>query len=195
MQKIVISFALMIFLGFFSCSTEEQKSQSQKIDTQEFRKAANEFTRELKGVLISELQKGGPVKAVSVCADTAQILTIGFSEVNNLDVSRVALRTRNETNSPDDFELAVLEKFIKMQSEGELTDTTEYAEVIEENGSKFVRYLKPIIMAAPCLNCHGSENQIGNEVSELIYSIYPNDKARDFRIGDVRGALSIKKEI
>ncbi len=195
MKRIIFSFALIIFLGFSSCSREESESQSQKIDTKEFRAVAAEFTNEMKSVLLSELQKGGPMQAVSVCADTAQILTVGFSEVNNLEVSRVALRTRNDVNKPDDLEREILEQFIKLNAEGELTDTTEYAEVAEKDGRKIVRYMKPIVMAAPCLNCHGDEVQISKEVSDLIYSRYPHDNARNFKVGDVRGLLSITKEI
>ena len=48
----------------------------------------------------------GPVGAVAVCADEAQQLTLDYSRMRGVNVRRVALKTRNAANQPDDFERA-----------------------------------------------------------------------------------------
>ena len=50
-----------------------------------------------------------------------------------------------------------------------------------------------------CLNCHGEPGKEINESTlEKINSLYPEDKAIDFKVGDLRGMWSIempKKEV
>ncbi|MDH3268745.1 MAG: DUF3365 domain-containing protein, partial [Ignavibacteria bacterium] len=60
---------------------------------------------------------------------------------------------------------------------------------------KYLRYLKPIIIQAECLNCHGSQTEIMPDVRNLITQKYPDDKAIGYKPGDLRGAVSIKKAI
>ncbi|MCZ7615455.1 MAG: DUF3365 domain-containing protein [Ignavibacteriaceae bacterium] len=104
-------------------------------------------------------------------------------------------KNRNVNNAPDDFEKRVLNKFTLMQLNNELYDDSEYAEIVEEGEFKYLRYLKPILVQAECLNCHGSENDISPEVEQLINQEYPNDNAVGYKIGDLRGAVSLKKNI
>ena len=44
-----------------------------------------------------------------------------------------------------------------------------------------------------CLACHGSD--IAPAVSKKIATLYPNDQATDFKLGDIRGAFVVKKAI
>jgi len=55
--------------------------------------------------------------------------------------------------------------------------------------------MRPIIIGAACLKCHGNEEKISGEVKELIVKKYPDDKAVGYKNGDLRGAVSIKKLI
>jgi hypothetical protein len=135
------------------------------------------------------------LSAVSVCSDTAQVLTNNFGVQKGVYVKRVSLKNRNVNNAPDDFEKRVLNKFTLMQLNNELYDDSEYAEIVEEGEFKYLRYLKPILVQAECLNCHGSENDISPEVEQLINQEYPNDNAVGYKIGDLRGAVSLKKNI
>jgi hypothetical protein len=76
-----------------------------------------------------------------------------------------------------------------------LSGETEYAEIVEEGEFKYLRYVKPILVQAECLNCHGSANKIMPEVKQLISQAYPDDKAVGYKIGDLRGVVSLKKAI
>ncbi len=159
------------------------------------RATAVEFMKDLKSILINQIRTNGMLSAVSVCSDTAQILTNNFGVQKGVYVKRVSLKNRNVNNAPDDFEKRVLNKFTLMQLNNELYDDSEYAEIVEEGEFKYLRYLKPILVQAECLNCHGSENDISPEVEQLINQEYPNDNAVGYKIGDLRGAVSLKKNI
>jgi len=76
-----------------------------------------------------------------------------------------------------------------------LNSDTEFYEIVSEGDYNYLRYMKPIIVQAECLNCHGSQTDIIPEVKELIAQNYSEDKAIDYKIGDLRGAVSIKKVV
>ncbi len=41
----------------------------------------------------------------------------------------------------------------------------------------------------PCLACHGGKIQI--KVTETLDKLYPQDQARGYKAGDIRGAFTI----
>jgi uncharacterized protein DUF3365 len=69
----------------------------------------------------------------------------------------------------------------------------EYSEVIIKNGKQTFRYMKAISTKGMCLTCHG--DKIPSKVSEKLDELYPEDKARGFKKGDIRGAFSIIQHI
>ncbi len=154
-----------------------------------------EFMKSLKSILINQIQTNGVAKAVSVCSDTAQVLTNNYGIKKGVYIRRVSLKNRNENNSPDDFEKKILNKFELLKQNNELNDKTEHFEIVKESEFTYLRYLKPILIQAECLNCHGGENDMMPEVKELIAQTYSNDKAVGYNIGDLRGAVSLKKAI
>lgn len=193
MKKIFILNVLIIFGLISGCS--ENKIEVSENQIAGMRATAVEFMKDLKSILINQIRTNGMLSAVSACSDTAQILTNNFGVQKGVYVKRVSLKNRNVNNAPDDFEKRVLNKFTLMQLNNELNDDSEYAEIVEEGEFKYLRYLKPILVQAECLNCHGSENDISPEVEQLINQEYPNDNAVGYKIGDLRGAVSLKKNI
>lgn len=193
MKKLFILNVLIIFGLISGCS--ENKIEISENQIAGMRATAVEFMKDLKSILINQIRTNGMLSAVSVCSDTAQILTNNFGVQKGVYVKRVSLKNRNVNNAPDDFEKRVLNKFTLMQLNNELNDDSEYAEIVEEGEFKYLRYLKPILVQAECLNCHGSENDISPEVELLINQEYPDDNAVGYKIGDLRGAVSLKKNI
>jgi hypothetical protein len=159
------------------------------------RSTAMEFMKDLKGILTNQMQTNGVLQAVSVCSDTAQVLTNNFGVQKGVYIRRVSFKNRNENNFPDDFEKKVLNKFELLHQNKELINETEHIEIVKEGEFKYLRYLKPILVQAECLNCHGGENDILPEVKQLITQEYSNDKAVGYMIGDLRGAVSVKKVV
>ncbi len=158
--------------------------------------AAREAIKGLGGALKEKLQAamkdGGPVTALSVCNTQAPKIEKEQSEASGMSVARTALKFRNPNNAPDDFETRVMEKFVADLKGGADAMKMEHAEVIERDGKKVFRYMKPIItVGQPCLACHGPE--LKPEVSAKIKELYPNDHATGFSAGDMRGAFTVKK--
>jgi hypothetical protein len=185
--------ALVFTLFLFNCSENKVEiSEDQLIG---MRTTALDFMKDLKGVLINQIQTNGVLQAVSVCSDTAQVLTNNFGVQKGVFIRRVSFKNRNENNFPDDFEKKVLKKFELLHQNKELNNETEHAEIVQEDEFKYLRYMKPILVQAECLNCHGSEADIMPEVKQLIAQEYSSDKAVGYKIGDLRGAVSVKRAI
>ena len=193
MKYFICSIALFFALSLLSCS--EKKVEISENQVVGMRSTAMEFMKELKGILINQMQTNGVLQAVSVCSDTAQVLTNNFGVQKGVYIRRVSFKNRNENNFPDDFEKKVLNKFELLHQNKELINETEHIEIVKEGEFKYLRYLKPILVQAECLNCHGGENDILPEVKQLITQEYSNDKAVGYMIGDLRGAVSVKKVV
>jgi Protein of unknown function (DUF3365) len=194
-MKTILSINLLILLLIISCGENNQEAQITEKQKDEMRETASDFMGQLKKVLISQMKSEGTLSAVAVCSDTAQVLTNDFGLKKGVYIKRVSFKNRNENNVPDKFEEIILKQFEQLESEGKLTSNTEHFEVINENDHQYLRYMKPIKVGAPCLKCHGNEENISVDVKELIAKKYPDDKAVRYRIGDLRGAVSIKKLI
>ncbi len=74
-----------------------------------------------------------------------------------------SLKPINPENSPDNFEREALKLF-------ESGNVTEYSAVQRINNLRYFRFIAPLYVESPCLDCHSKQG---------------------YRIGDVRGAISI----
>ena len=64
------------------------------------------------GELQAGLKAGGPTEAIAVCKDKAPAIAKSEQQKSGwADVGRTSLKLRNPANKPDDWELAVLNKF------------------------------------------------------------------------------------
>lgn len=192
--------SLLLFVFFFAPAIFWNCSQSSdgeitEDQVQELRIIADEFTKTIKTVLVKQMQSGGVSAALNVCSDTAQMLTADFNALKGINVKRVSFKNRNENDYPDPFELQALKYFEEMNDKGILKEGSEYVKIVAENNGDFIRYLKPIFISDVCLNCHGDSNLFSPEVKALLNKNYPNDKAIDYKIGDLRGAVSIQKKL
>lgn len=195
MKKIISLSVLSIFV--FLCIGCGEKSTPQLTDQIKngLRTDAKEFMGSLKSILVKEMQTNGIVAAVSVCSDTAQVLTNNYGVNKGIYIKRVSFNYRNTNNQPDEFETKGLKYFEELKSRDKLTDTTEYFEVVDAEGVKTVRFMKPIMVQAPCLGCHGAVENIGPDVKAVLNNKYPEDKATGYQMDDLRGAVSIQKTL
>lgn len=193
MKRGMSYFVLVIILSLYFISCNETKKEVSKHQQEMLRSTADHFMFELKSVLVHQMQTKGILAAVSVCSDTAQILTKKFGELNNVIIKRVSFKNRNTANYPDAYEQMQLKEFQSMYKQGRLDDKSEFADIIKEDGKEYLRYMKPIFILSTCLNCHGNKEDISPEVKNIITEKYPNDKATGYKDGDLRGAVSIKR--
>ncbi len=155
------------------------------------REASEILLKALKSEVEKAVQTGGPMHAVSVCNENAPQITRQVSLDAGWDVGRTSLKVRNPKNAPDVWERKVLEDFESRKAAGETLKNMEYYEVVEEDGTQSFRYMKAIPLFGVCVNCHGSK--IRPKISAKIYKFYPEDKARGFKPGDLRGAFTVKQ--
>ena len=159
----------------------------------ESRAMTKEFMQQLKGELQKGMQEGGPVNAISVCKDRAPAIAAALGERHGLDIGRTSLRVRNPANTPDVWEKGVLEDFEQRKLAGEDPAGMEYYTAAEQADRTLFRYMKAIPTAELCVACHGAE--IPPDVAAKLEVLYPQDKARGFRPGDIRGAFTITREL
>jgi uncharacterized protein DUF3365 len=184
-------------LLFVILMTSCQNSKDEAFDKEKYKVElsdhAEDYMMELKSVLVANMKEGGPLQAVNVCSDTATDLTSIYSKKMNVEVKRVSFKNRNANNIPDSFEERALLKFENIMVQGKLNSETNLLEKLSVDGNEMVKFAKPIFVDAPCLNCHGSEAQISDQVAEVLREKYPGDKAKGYKIGDLRGAISVSK--
>jgi hypothetical protein len=160
----------------------------------EYRTAIKGFAKALGGELKGAMKKGGPLAALDVCKTQAMPITQAQSEKNGISLSRTSLKVRNPDNAPAAWEKTVLEAFEARKAKGEDVKMMDYsAKVTLENGQHELRYMKAIPTGGVCLACHGET--VAPEVEAKLKTLYPEDKARGFKLGDIRGAFSVTEEI
>ena len=187
MKQLMTFFAL----GMAVISTVHAGDYATEIDAS--RATAKEFMQTLKQGLQGGMQEGGPVNAISVCNLSAPGIANTYSVRNGWDVGRTSLKLRNPANAPDVWERSVLESFEERKGAGEAPAKMEHYEVVRQDGVKQLRYMKAIPTAQLCLACHG-EN-IDSITRTRLEKLYPEDQARGYKAGDIRGAFSISQPL
>ena len=151
------------------------------------------FATELVGELKKGMKAGGPNQAISVCNTKAMPIASKHSAQTGWTVRRSSHKLRNPENKPDTFEARAISEFQRRQANGEKAKDMVMTMTTIENGQKTFRMVKAIPTGKPCVVCHGSA--IKPEVSAKIDSLYPNDKATGFKMGEMRGIFSLKKKL
>lgn len=167
-------------------TTEEDADQAQQL--------IKDFATTLQGELKAALKEGGPVNAVSVCKEKAPAIAANLSEESGWDVGRTSLKTRNAAlNTPDEWERNVLEQFESRKANGEAPKGMSYASVVDTGDGKAYRYMQAIPTQQVCLACHGKD--LPPDLVEAIDKAYPEDEARGYSLGDIRGAFTLSKPL
>jgi hypothetical protein len=167
-------------------TTQDDAEQAQAI--------IKEFATTLQGELKAALKAGGPVNAVSVCQDKAPAIAADLSEQSGWEVGRTSLKTRNTAlNTPDEWETNVLEQFEARKANGESPKGMSYASVVDTEDGEVYRYMQAIPTQEVCLACHGKD--ITPDLAAALDKAYPEDQARGYSLGDIRGAFTLSKPL
>ncbi|MBK7051052.1 MAG: DUF3365 domain-containing protein [Rhodoferax sp.] len=157
------------------------------------RKVASSVPPKLLQVLSEEISKGGAVSAIGVCNEKAPQMAKAASEQTGWTIRRVSLRNRNPKAVPDTWERGVLEEFDRRAAAGESPASLEKAEIVTDAGKSEYRYMKALPVQQICLACHGAQETLSPEVSTKLQTLYPHDKAVGYALGQIRGAMTIRK--
>jgi len=200
-----VLFLAQLFFWITACSsmdqsktTSESKAETLALkpvsDTtlEGFRSQGKLIVKETFMALSSELknaiQEGGIPHALGFCNTAALPVTDSLATMYNVDIKRVSLKNRNPLNEADAFEVSLLETFSKLS----VADLSQVNMVVQD-ADGFSVYAQPIILADNCLQCHGSvEKDIAPEHLRLIRDLYPEGKAVNYKVGDLRGIWRIR---
>lgn len=188
----LIHISLMLVSSAVIAGADPAGNQAQR--EQAAQKVAQQFMKQLGGHLKKEMKSNGPVAAIKVCKDVAPKIANELSLENGWRVTRVTTKTRNSMlGTPDQWELETLITFEARAKKGESYMTMTQSETVKEADKSYYRFMKPLAVQPICLKCHGSNEQIPEMVKAELDKQYPFDQARNYKIGDLRGAISIKQ--
>ena len=178
---------IVLSLSFFIIS-----ACSQNVDKQlnESRNAIKDLAGQLQHTLKTSMQNNGPIKALNVCNVEAEKIAADISKANAVEVGRTSLKIRSPNNLSDTWETEVLRYFEQQRQNGTELENLEIYEITKNETGKWFRYMKAIPTSEVCLICHG-EN-IAPDIHKQLQSLYPNDQATGYKVGDIRGAFSVK---
>ena len=160
--------------------------------TEEGKRVMMKFGKTLKGELKKAVKEKGFAHAINVCNVKAPEIAEKISASEGWTVARSSHKLRNPHNAPDAFTKAAIEEFLARQAKGEDPKKMIKTAIVEENGKRVFRLVKAIPTAKLCLNCHGGDN-VKPEVEAVLKEHYPEDKARGFKAGEMRGVFTLKK--
>jgi len=104
-----------------------------------------------------------------------------IAESTGWTFKQVTHKNRNEKNALDENLKVYYDSFLKDAKKMRESYKTEI------NGVKGTRYLQRITVQENCLFCHGQMEKR----PQFIKDKYVNDKAYDFKVGDLRGVYSV----
>ncbi|MCP5142401.1 MAG: DUF3365 domain-containing protein [Gammaproteobacteria bacterium] len=157
------------------------------------RDASAQLLELLKSTVTKATKEKGPVFAIETCNEKALPLTAELSGKLGIDVGRTSHKLRQPKNAPDAWETKVLEDFQARVAAGEKVEGMESYEVVEDADGKSFRYMQAIPLGGVCYNCHG--DKIKPDLKAKLDELYPEDQARGFLPGDLRGAFTVKMKM
>jgi len=159
-----------------------------------YRETVKDFAQNLQGELMQAMKTGGPIAALEVCQMKSPEITDAASQQSGFRVARTSLKVRNPNNAPDAWEKTVLEAFAARLAAGESPKKMEHHEIVTHAGHTQLRYMKAIPTGQPCLMCHGDQ-EVAPDIAAKIDELYPDDQARGFKAGELRGAFTFTEDL
>ncbi|MDH5717517.1 MAG: DUF3365 domain-containing protein [Spirochaetia bacterium] len=197
-----ILIVLLTVLSVININCKESISEEEKLKkTAEISKiSARLYGGPLVDMLFMTMHDKGVKNAVEYCGGYATEYTkktvpkieqrmIQDFNIKSLDVRRTALKLRNPGNKPSETEEKVLLEWEEKYKKNEEINPAFF------NDNGIYKGMLPIKMTSPdCLNCHGSEERRHKEAYAKIKELFPEDKAVDYELNDIRGAILVKIE-
>lgn len=190
MKYIIVYINILLITLFTSCNNSNKSKDNIKSD---YTKMGNSIVKKtfdtLRNSLQSAISQSGVEGAVPYCQTAAYSLTNIYAS-DSVTVRRTALKYRNPANKPDTSEERILKIFASLKEQGIINDSIK--PITEESKNGQIHFYKPIMLQQMCASCHGSKStDIQPPVWKAINTLYPLDRAYDFKTGDLRGMWHI----
>ena len=144
-----------------------------------------QFAGQIQPLLRQTVSENGPAAAIPVCASVAPAVARQLSAESGWQIRRVSLQPRNPAAAPDAWERSSMTRLAE-----EYARTGQQTPLVTARHQGDFRVLKPQWVEPLCLQCHGENIQ--PEVQAAIDRQYPGDQATGYRIGELRGAISLR---
>lgn len=191
--------AVLAFVStlFFACN-EGQSKKAQELSDDDIALLmakgdliTNEAQKTLLANVASAMEKGGSDYAVAFCNTAAIPLTDSVASSHNAHIQRLTDKNRNPNNGlASELDKDIWERLNKVFKTG----GSPFQFLEQEDGDIF--YYRPIVIGMPtCIQCHGSKNDISESTRRIIAEKYPNDKAVDYEMGQLRGMWKVKLNV
>lgn len=134
------------------------------------------------------MKAGGPMKALDFCSQEAYTLTeiVNKKLPKGVSVKRISTKYRNPVNQPQGSEKEVLASLEKLQSLHVILPK----QIVQKVDAQTYKYYKPLVINKKvCLKCHGDITNAA--LKRAIDERYPQDKAKHYKMGDLRGAIVV----
>jgi hypothetical protein len=148
----------------------------------------------LKSVLIEQIRINGLVGGIETCSKIAPKAMQDISNKTGWEVKRVSLKNRNPNGQPDLWEMQALKEFEELAKKDENSELEKW-EIIQDENNSYFRYIKGLKTTYECLMCHSSKDNLSNDVKNKLKELYPNDLATGYSTKQVRGGISVIREI
>ncbi len=152
------------------------------------------LAEDLQAELKDAIEASGPVAAIELCNVKAPTIAGRNTEDQVWSIGRTSLKYRNPNNAPNPWETSILQSFEARKAAGEDPAAIDHAAIVMRDGKRVIHYMKAIPTAEICLNCHGGAD-VKPEVTAKLAEFYPDDHARGFHVGDIRGAFTIVQPV
>lgn len=186
-------FAVLIVFTTMSCSksnlSDEKTAVKEPIPDSVYTKKGNQIVAltfdTLRNSLLHAINSKGMEEAITFCNERAYPITATYAD--SVAIRRTASRYRNPKNEPDSLERLILGEM----SEQVLSSGKPGTKIVRSSSGE-IHFFKPILLQPMCLNCHGTPGkEIVAATTLKIQELYPEDRAVDFKEGDLRGVWHI----
>jgi len=150
-------------------------------------KIVSAATKELSRNLSFEIEENGIEDAITFCNINAIKITDSIGRARGVTLRRLAKKNRNPENAMNPQESKIYKQYVMEW----LTNQPLKAKIAINNNNRPV-YYKPIVIRNKCLSCHGIIGEtLPQNVADKIASLYPSDKAIDFKKKHPRGMWAV----
>lgn len=105
-----------------------------------------------------------------------------ISQENHWQVKQIASKYRNPSHAPDN--LHAVQALARFEQDKDLIGFWDRETIDRQEGT---RYYRRINVEQSCLACHGLQNNR----PQFVKDNYPQDRAYDFNVGDLRGMYAV----
>jgi hypothetical protein len=179
---------LALFATVLGCAKAPPRAPT-RAETDRARAAVKEMMTRLLGELQAVVGDTGHAAAITVCRDAAPRIAREVGAEYGLSIGRTSHRLRNPLNAPPAWAKATVDT-VGDRAPGEWTGM----EAVSMSDGRF-GMLTPIPMKPMCVICHGSAGDIPPDVRAALAEQYPEDRATDFRPGELRGFVWVEWKV